>query len=225
MDELLATMKDPSELLGGDGLMKQLIGRMVEKSLKAELTEHLGYRGSYWARMHRTEAAGRPCSRTQKGYCGAGPGWERRAEVGREAPARVGEPTGQTLQLNVRISISREPGFYTNAIKVLNLRLWKALKFMAHSSARTLSSRCCTWPSRTQRRSGPCQSGSGIWRYNSWPSYLKVESICESWRTSGEVRGTYTDFRTLPFRDWGALPDVGGVCCPCPRASSSTTSA
>jgi len=43
MDELLATMKDPSELLGGDGLMKQLMGRMVEKSLKAELTEHLGY--------------------------------------------------------------------------------------------------------------------------------------------------------------------------------------
>ena len=43
LDELLATMDDPSELTGAGGLMRQLMGRMVEKSLSAELTEHLGY--------------------------------------------------------------------------------------------------------------------------------------------------------------------------------------
>jgi transposase-like protein len=43
LDQLLATMDDPSELTGADGLMRQLMGRMVEKSLNAELTEHLGY--------------------------------------------------------------------------------------------------------------------------------------------------------------------------------------
>lgn len=40
--ELLGTLEDPSELTNADGLMKQLRGRMVEKSLQAELCEHLG---------------------------------------------------------------------------------------------------------------------------------------------------------------------------------------
>ena len=43
LDQLLATMDHPSELTGPGGLMKQLMGRMVEKSLQAELSEHLGY--------------------------------------------------------------------------------------------------------------------------------------------------------------------------------------
>jgi transposase-like protein len=43
LDQLLETLDDPSELTGTDGLMRQLMGRMVEKSLNAELTEHLGY--------------------------------------------------------------------------------------------------------------------------------------------------------------------------------------
>jgi putative transposase len=43
LDELLGTLEDPSELTAAGGLMKQLMGRMVEKSLQAELSEHLGY--------------------------------------------------------------------------------------------------------------------------------------------------------------------------------------
>lgn len=43
LDELLATMDDPSELTGSDGLLRQLMGRMVERTLDAELTDHLGY--------------------------------------------------------------------------------------------------------------------------------------------------------------------------------------
>jgi putative transposase len=43
VDRLLATVKDPTDLTGPDGLMRQLMGRLVEKSLNAELTEYLGY--------------------------------------------------------------------------------------------------------------------------------------------------------------------------------------
>lgn len=43
VDQLLATVENPTDLTGPDGLMRQLMGRLVEKSLGAELTEHLGY--------------------------------------------------------------------------------------------------------------------------------------------------------------------------------------
>ena len=42
IERLLASVDDPRELLEPDGLLKQLMGRLVERSLKAELTEHLG---------------------------------------------------------------------------------------------------------------------------------------------------------------------------------------
>lgn len=43
VDQLLASGANPRELLQPDGLLKQLVGRIVERSLSAELTEHLGY--------------------------------------------------------------------------------------------------------------------------------------------------------------------------------------
>lgn len=43
LDQLLAGIDDPKELLGPEGLLRQLTGRLVEKSLEAELSEHLGY--------------------------------------------------------------------------------------------------------------------------------------------------------------------------------------
>jgi len=48
LDKLLAGIEHPKELLGPEGLLRQLTGRLVEKSLEAELSEHLGYekRGS-----------------------------------------------------------------------------------------------------------------------------------------------------------------------------------
>jgi len=43
IDQLLATVEDPSEILGKGGLLKQLTKAVVERVLEAELTEHLGY--------------------------------------------------------------------------------------------------------------------------------------------------------------------------------------
>ena len=43
LDELLEGYDNPEDLLGKDGLLKQLRGRLVERVLDAELTDHLGY--------------------------------------------------------------------------------------------------------------------------------------------------------------------------------------
>jgi putative transposase len=43
LDELLSGLKRPEDLLGDKGLMKELMARLMERMLGAELTEHLGY--------------------------------------------------------------------------------------------------------------------------------------------------------------------------------------
>jgi putative transposase len=43
IDELLKDCKDPKDILGQNGLLKQLTKRLIERSLQAELTDHLGY--------------------------------------------------------------------------------------------------------------------------------------------------------------------------------------
>ena len=43
IDELLQNCHDPKDILGKDGLLKQLTKRLVERTLETELTDHLGY--------------------------------------------------------------------------------------------------------------------------------------------------------------------------------------
>lgn len=43
IDELLKDCHDPKDILGQNGLLKQLTKRLIERSLQAELTDHLGY--------------------------------------------------------------------------------------------------------------------------------------------------------------------------------------
>ena len=43
LDQLLANYQKPDDLIGEDGLLKQLTKRLVEKALDAEMTHHLGH--------------------------------------------------------------------------------------------------------------------------------------------------------------------------------------
>src|SRR5215472_12771229 len=43
LNELLGSVSSPEQLLGKDGLLKQLTARLVERALQAEMTHHLGY--------------------------------------------------------------------------------------------------------------------------------------------------------------------------------------
>src|SRR4029453_9697429 len=43
IDNLLEDYKSPEDLIGEDGLLKQLTKRLLERAMAAELTEHVGY--------------------------------------------------------------------------------------------------------------------------------------------------------------------------------------
>ena len=43
LDELLADYQRPEDLVGPDGLMKELFGRLAEIAAGSEFTDHLGY--------------------------------------------------------------------------------------------------------------------------------------------------------------------------------------
>ena len=43
LDELLKEYKNPEDLIGKDGILKQLTKRLVERAMETELTHHLGY--------------------------------------------------------------------------------------------------------------------------------------------------------------------------------------
>src|ERR1043165_1121849 len=43
IDQLLKDYKKPEEIIGENGLLKQLIKRVLERAMSAELTQHLGY--------------------------------------------------------------------------------------------------------------------------------------------------------------------------------------
>jgi transposase-like protein len=62
IDELLQDFKDPKDILGKNGLLKQLTKRLVERTLEAELTDHLGYQ------PHATEGRGSGNNRNGKGH-------------------------------------------------------------------------------------------------------------------------------------------------------------
>ena len=59
LDELLAHYKKPEDLIGPDGLLKQLTGALVERALEAEMTDHLGY--------EKNDPAGRGSGNTRNG--------------------------------------------------------------------------------------------------------------------------------------------------------------
>jgi putative transposase len=43
LDVLMKNYKKPEDLIGENGLLKQLTKRLLERSMQSELTEHLGY--------------------------------------------------------------------------------------------------------------------------------------------------------------------------------------
>ena len=43
LDQLLANYQKPEDLIGAEGILKQLTKKLVERALDAELTHHLGH--------------------------------------------------------------------------------------------------------------------------------------------------------------------------------------
>ena len=62
IDELLEDCQDPKDILGKNGLLKQLTKRLVERTLEAELSSHLGYE------PHAIKGRGSGNNRNGKGH-------------------------------------------------------------------------------------------------------------------------------------------------------------
>lgn len=62
IDELLQECENPKDILGKNGLLKQLTKRLVERTLDAELTDHLGYE------PHSVQGRGTGNNRNGKGH-------------------------------------------------------------------------------------------------------------------------------------------------------------
>ena len=60
IEELLQGYSSPQDLLGEEGLFKELKKRLLERALGAELSEHLGY--------EKGEPAGRGSGNSRNGY-------------------------------------------------------------------------------------------------------------------------------------------------------------
>ena len=59
IDKLLKDYKEPEDLIGEDGLLKELTKRLLERAMSAEMTEHVGY--------EKHEAAGRGSGNSRNG--------------------------------------------------------------------------------------------------------------------------------------------------------------
>ena len=60
LDELMSGYEKPEDLLGDDGLFKELKRRLIEKALCADLTDHLGY--------EKNDPAGRGSGNSRNGH-------------------------------------------------------------------------------------------------------------------------------------------------------------
>lgn len=96
LDELIKGYEKPEDVTGPGGLLAQLTKRVVERVLKEELNQHLGYPGRAKAgrgrpelsqRIHRQDIERRTRRGAHPGA--AGPGWGVRAKAGAQGAAAV----------------------------------------------------------------------------------------------------------------------------------------
>ena len=73
LDELLNGVKNADDLLGDQGLMKELKVRLMERMLGAELTEHLGYESDTQPASQQSNRRDGTSRKTLKGNDGALP--------------------------------------------------------------------------------------------------------------------------------------------------------
>jgi putative transposase len=73
LDELLSGVENADDLLGNQGLMKELKVRLMERMLGAELTEHLGYEPEPQPADYQSNRRNGTTHKTLKGNDGALP--------------------------------------------------------------------------------------------------------------------------------------------------------
>src|ERR1700692_1073650 len=70
IDQLLSDYKKPEDIIGENGLLKQLTKAILERALAAEMTDHLGYEKHDPAGHHRGNTRNGKSPKTLKGDFG-----------------------------------------------------------------------------------------------------------------------------------------------------------
>src|SRR2546430_12176801 len=70
IDELLSNYKKPEDIIGENGLLKQLTKAVLERALEAEISEHLGYQKHDPAGQHTGNTRNGKNRKTLKGDFG-----------------------------------------------------------------------------------------------------------------------------------------------------------
>ena len=96
IDNLLKDYKEPEDLIGENGLLKQLTKRLLERAMSAEMTEHVGYE------KHAAE--------------GRGSGNSRQREDGEDAERDVREITDRGAEGQERDVRAEDRGQASDAI-------------------------------------------------------------------------------------------------------------
>jgi putative transposase len=73
IDKLLEDYEKPEDLIGENGLLKQLTKRLLERAMAAELTEHVGYEKHDGAGDHSGNSRNGESAKTIKGSFGTLP--------------------------------------------------------------------------------------------------------------------------------------------------------
>jgi hypothetical protein len=72
IDQLLTDYKRPEDIIGENGLLKELTKAILERALQAEITDHLGYEKHDPAGHHRGNSRNGKSQKTLKGRTGLG---------------------------------------------------------------------------------------------------------------------------------------------------------
>src|ERR1017187_9917650 len=73
IDQLLAGRKKPEDIIGENGLVKQLTKALLERALQGELTDHLGYKKHEPGKQKRDNARNGKTTKVLKGDFGEMP--------------------------------------------------------------------------------------------------------------------------------------------------------
>ena len=88
IEELLQGYRSPEDLLGEEGLFKELKKRLLERALGAELTEHLGY--------EKGDPAGRGSGNSRNGY-------SNKTVIGDDGPIELAVPRDRNSSFEPQI--------------------------------------------------------------------------------------------------------------------------
>jgi len=165
LDELLSGVENADDLLGDQGLMKELKVRLMERMLGAELTEHLGYEPDTQPTNQQSNRRNGTSRKTLKGNDGALPidvPLDDASIVCRAMDAEIAMtmrwPRASSTYLNANASVAG----HTKPEKTQDLTCSTISRCSIIRSASTLGMGCCHQQTLKDSNNGSCKASKKL---------------------------------------------------------------